>query len=152
MRCLSLKAASVLLLAAAQRSRSKLGLVVGLTVGLGVPLLLLSLTALVGGTVLLSCRGRRSTSFQDKQSASSVLTDELQVRPLLLPKCMWHRIYLGCLLAAGQCHTTSLTTTPHHQPPLRGGRRLIFSTDQIWPCSKRGPSCLAWSSFGTRHN
>ena len=81
MHCLSLSAASFLLLAAAHRSRSKLGLIVGLTVSLGVLLLLLSLATLAGSKVLLSSRGRRHAAFQDKQSASSVLTDELQVRP-----------------------------------------------------------------------
>ena len=81
MCCLSLNAASFVLLAAAQRSRSKLGLIVGLTVSLGVLLLLLSLAAMAGSKMLLKSRGRRSAAFQDKQSASSVLTDELQVRP-----------------------------------------------------------------------
>ena len=93
MHCLSLNAASLLLLADAQRSRSKLGLIVGLTVSLGVPLLLLSLAALV----LLSCRGQRGASFQHTQSASSVLTDELQVRPLLLPSCVWRLMSDGLL-------------------------------------------------------
>ena len=102
MHRLSLNAASSLLLADAQRLRSKLGLIVGLTVSLGVALLLLSLAALVVSTGLLSCRGQRGAPFQHKQSASSALTEELQVRPLPLPSCMW-RLMMGCLLAAGEC-------------------------------------------------
>ena len=131
MHCLFLNVASVLLLADVQRSRSKLGLIV--TVSLGIPLLLLFLTALVRGTVLLRRRARRGASFQHRQSALSVLTDELQVRPLPLPNCMWGLIGLESFLAAGQCHTARLSKPLHHQlPPTR----LILSKGPSLICRK----------------
>ena len=150
MHCLSLNAASFLLLADARQSRSKLGLIVGLTVSFGVPLLLLSLAALVGGTVLLGYRRHCGASFEHKQSASSVLTDELQVQPLPLPRCMWRLMRLGRLLAAGQCRTAGPSKPPHHL--LSCGRFTLSEASSV-PCFLMGhaASAMARGSSGLLH-